>query len=358
VILGKIERQLIKQWYHEDLNALRLKKHDPSIDLEFIIDQIKGRKKSKTKCPTWFEHEDVIFPPYLSMEQSSSERTAKRKASFFLKGRVLDMTGGMGIDACFISDHVEQYTLCEQQETLAKINIQNFKTLGRFKIDVHYGNSLEYLKETEGFYDTIYLDPARRNKSVQTKSNKVFFLEDCEPNVVEHWTSVKNEVKELLLIYEKDAKGQSCEAINLKGDGSESIYISSAINSKSAIEYSPILQYIYEPNKAILKANLQDQYHSKLGIKKLHPNTQFYTSETQISDYQGKSFEVVHELKSSLKAFKKQIPSKNLNVISRNHPLKAPAIEKKYQLNSGNDGYVIAFTDIEGKKMILTKLIP
>ncbi len=54
---------------------------DGDVELPFALDQIRGRQIARRKLPTWAAIDDILYPPHLSMEQCSSEQTARYKAS-------------------------------------------------------------------------------------------------------------------------------------------------------------------------------------------------------------------------------------------------------------------------------------
>ena len=51
-----------------------------SFDLKFAVQQISARQKVAKKLPSWTAHPDLLFPPSINLEQSSSEETATFKA--------------------------------------------------------------------------------------------------------------------------------------------------------------------------------------------------------------------------------------------------------------------------------------
>ena len=63
-----------------------------------IVDYINGWQKSKDKLPSWHSNEKVVFPPKLNMEQCSSETTALYKSLLTNGKKMIDITGGMGVD--------------------------------------------------------------------------------------------------------------------------------------------------------------------------------------------------------------------------------------------------------------------
>lgn len=65
----------------EDVRDLALKaKRTDGLDLPFALDQIAGWQTAQTKLPEWAACDGIIYPPHLSMEQCSSQFTARYKA--------------------------------------------------------------------------------------------------------------------------------------------------------------------------------------------------------------------------------------------------------------------------------------
>ena len=73
----------------------------PEWDMKAIAQQLVGKQIAKKKLPTWFQNNEVLYPVRLSMEQCSSEETAKYKTTIINSGRGIDLTGGFGVDTIF-----------------------------------------------------------------------------------------------------------------------------------------------------------------------------------------------------------------------------------------------------------------
>ena len=58
--------------------ALQAAKY-PDMDFSFALHQIKGWQVACKKLPSWAAHEQLLYPQQLSMEQCSSEQTARYK---------------------------------------------------------------------------------------------------------------------------------------------------------------------------------------------------------------------------------------------------------------------------------------
>src|SRR5690606_26050175 len=77
--------------------------HDVSV-LELML-QIESRSKTEKKLPSWFNTPNVLFPPKLNLEQTSSEITAKYKACLLKSETMADITGGFGVDCFYFANH-------------------------------------------------------------------------------------------------------------------------------------------------------------------------------------------------------------------------------------------------------------
>ena len=68
----------IREHSSDDVRALALQvKKYPDIDMPTAITQIAGRKVAAEKIPSWWEIEKIWYPKHLSLEQCSSEITAR-----------------------------------------------------------------------------------------------------------------------------------------------------------------------------------------------------------------------------------------------------------------------------------------
>ncbi len=376
-ILNKEIQKYINANLTTDLHSLLLKKSPfQEVSMQEIVQQIKGKKVAQKKFP-YLLKDGIIFPPNLNLEQASSQATAEFKAQS-LKGKsFIDLTSGFGIDAYFLSRNFDEVTLVEQNSNLLEIVKHNWKTLER-KANFINENLENFLKQNQEKFDLIYLDPARRDEH----KNKKFLLEDLSPNLLEiqddllkisdqiiiklsplidisylisvlknvveiQIIAVRNEVKESLVFIQlnKDRPQTTITCINLESE--EHSFSFNYIEDKSAIsEFSEPLQYLYIPNNAVLKSGGFNSISEKFNLKKLHPNSHFYTSEELLENFPGRRLKV--EIIDS-KQIKK---GDKFNIISKNYPLTPDEIKKKYKIKDGGKDYLI-FTQTLKNKIIL-----
>lgn len=197
-----IQQTFVKEHINDDVRDLALKAaRYPDVDMANALVQIKGYQAIKQKVPAWYACESLQFPPTLSLEQSSSEATARYKAALldtFLpmesRKKGVDLTGGLGVDAYFLSETFDEYVYVEHQELLCQLARYNFSQLDRGQISVQCAEAEEYLRSMNPV-DFIFLDPARRDD----KGKKVFALQDCTPDVSAMFSSLREKCRLLMI---------------------------------------------------------------------------------------------------------------------------------------------------------------
>ena len=407
-------KEFIEKHLKDDVNRLALAKFPEGIDREFVIRQIHARQVLSKKLPSWAENDELVFPKKLSLEQCSSELTAKYK-SFLVKGKTLiDLTGGMGVDTAFLSDNFDKTYYVEMQEELCEIAKHNFKLLNK-NIEVVNDNAEHFLTICDEV-DCIYLDPARRDEY----GRKMVSLHDCSPDVVElhdillkkakrvlvkvspmldmemvkkelkdisriHVVAVRNECKEILIEIQKfrNSESQNFEtSINvIATDLREGWNFAFTENEELEAQWTladNVGKYLYEPGAACMKAGCFKLLSQRYGLDKLHRNSHLYTSDELVADFPGRIFEVVNVVPFDKKA-KKNIWTlgledaekgseslslcdsatlKKTSVAVRNFPLSAEELKKNLGLQDGSDFYVFGST-MKGEKkvVILTKKV-
>lgn len=380
-------KTFVAEHMNDDIHQLALEaKKYPEINIPQALTQINGRKKIRQKVPFFYENEDILYPIQLSLEQSSSQTTATYKASLCDGNRLVDLTGGFGVDCYFLSEHFENVVYVERNAELCRLANHNFLALNRSNIQVVNTVSEEYLCELD-HADWIFIDPARRN----TSGKKLVHLSDCDPDVsalasmllekadnvmiklspmldinavIEqlphiktiHVIAIDNECKELLLILNKKVQTPiRIKTINFQKNQNQSFEytIQQELNSVSetATEIENYL-YLYEANSAIMKAGAFKHIGQKFNLYKLHIHTHLYVSNELHTDFPGRVFTIKRiwekdSWKSNAHSLKKA------NIATRNFPTSVDEIRKKLKLADGGDNYLFACTLSDNKKIII-----
>lgn len=367
-----------------DSSKLALQKNPfPDVNWIGILNQIAAKTKAKDKLPTFFRTEKIIYPSKISVEQTSSEKTAHYKASLVSGDTLIDLTGGFGVDDLYFSKVMKNIIHCEIDADLSSLVQHNFEVLGIQNIQCELGDSYTYLNKTNAKYDWIYIDPSRRSDT----KGKVFMLKDCLPNVPDllpfyftksdkiliktapildisagllelsnvkhiHIVAVDNEVKELLWELSKPFSGATTiKTINSTNDKREEFNFE--LNSNAQFpNYGLPKKYLYEPNSAIMKSGGFDEIGIQYQLDKLHQHSHLYTSEEQI-DFPGRVFEIqetFYYTKSEMKSF---LENKKANITTRNFPDSVEEIRKKWKIKDGGNLYCFFTTDRNNHKIVL-----
>ena len=375
----------------EDVRQLAfLGKKNPEVDMAYALDQIAGRQKARVKIPSWASIDGIVYPPHISMEQCSSEQTARYKARIAGNGeKIVDLTAGFGVDMAFMSAGFKQAVHVEMQPQLCAISSENYKHLGLNHVQVVCNDGVGYLHQME-HADLIFIDPARRDQH----GARTYGIADCTPNVLEiidemlqkadrvmiklspmldwqktvadvgnvsqvHIVSVGNECKELLLEV-KNGKGEKVKVFCVNDDqvfsyeiGEPHSFTPSPLHS---FTLSPLhsFTFLYEPNASVMKAGCFNLISHRFGITQPDANSHLFLSDKLVEGFPGRGFVIERvstmnkrELKEALAGIDKA------NVAVRNFPLSVADLRKRLKLKDGGDVYIFATTDAKKGHLVM-----
>ena len=383
--LNDTTRQFIRENLNADVPTLALKKAPVGTDVSLALRQITARQLLQKKVPQWAENEDLLFPAHLSIEQCSSEAAAKYKAGL-LEGRTFaDLTGGLGIDTYYISQHFQQADYVEKQEELCKLARHNFSVLNT-DIKVINETAEDYLNHCEP-KDYFFIDPARRDEH----GRKTVAIADCTPDVGSlqelllqkakcvmlklspmldinkaleelnhvkevHVVAVANECKELDFVLERDYHGAVRFAcVNLLTNQPEASFTLDEERNCQCKMADGVMHYLYEPNPAIMKAGCFKLLTMRYDVLKLHKNSNLYTSNNLISDFPGRIFEVegwAHYNKRVKQTLLQDVEKASIAV--RNFPLAVADLRKALKISDGDAAYLFA-TTLKGEEKVIIR---
>lgn len=382
-LLHKEVQEFLEENYGEEVSKILFKGSPfPDVTAQELAVQLTGKKKAEKKLPTWFKTGNIIYPPTLNLEQTSSEKTARYKASLMAGDTIVDVTGGFGIDSYFFSGNFQNVVHCELSEELSEVATHNFGVLGSKNIKSYVGDGIEFLENSSEKFDWIYIDPSRRDDA----GGRVFQLTDCHPNVPKHLDlflkkaeailiktsplldlkaglrelknvhavhviAVENDVKELLWLVKKEpAPRLKIKTINFRKKGDQ-VY-EKEMKKHDSVSLSTPLTYLFEPNAAIMKSGLFDAVGTDFSLLKLHQNTHLYTSNKLIK-FPGRCFEILRIVSYKKKKLKAAIDFDKAHIATRNFPETVASLRKQLKLKDGGDHYVFFTTGPTGEKMML-----
>lgn len=389
-ILRPEVQQFILDHEKEDEQKLLLRnKSILDVPTHLIVKQITGRRKAKDKLPLLYNTPDIVYPPGVSLEQSSSEVTAKFKADLMVsfsgkKNSIADLTGGFGIDTFYFSKCFANVSYVEPERELLEVVRHNMHQLGSLNIQYYNATAEIFLQNAYGQFDWIYADPSRRN----IHDKKIFLLSDSVPNVISildtvfqktgnlmiktsplldiqqgiselkkvtavYVISVNNECKEVLFICQsKTVNNTEITAVDITRDNTNAFSFFMEDERHANVAFAGPNKFLYEPNASLLKAGAFKSLCEKFNVYKLHTNTHLYTSENLVSNFPGRKFQIEGEVKPDPKNVKFFFPGGKANVTTRNYPLSVDALKKKTGLKDGGEKFLIGFTGPSKKHLV------
>ena len=400
---------------NDDVRKLALSaKRTEKLDLSFALDQIAGRQKARTKLPSWYalaasgegvdEAHFLVFPPHISMEQCSSEQTAKYKKRILDRllpsildhpwsrnAHFIDITGGFGVDFSFLAQGFAEATYVERQEHLCEIARHNFPLLGLPHANVickELETPLQLPSLRAALQETIvFIDPARRD----TNGNRTYAIGDCTPNILDfigellkktvvvvvklspmldwhqtvedinrasgsgnavrevHIVSTQNECKELLLVLSE--RYESELEVYCVNDDDVFVFTPSETRTKT-LEVKPSKK-LFVPNASVMKAGCFPEIEARFGIRQIGKNSHLFIGSEDIVGFPGRVFNILcvttmnkKELKSALAGIDRA------NISVRNFPLSPEQLRKRLKIKDGGDIYLFATTTDEEEHVI------
>jgi len=375
-----------------DIPSLVLKYNSiDGLPIASVVDQIMGRRKSREKLPSYFAHNDILYPPSINIEQTSSEVTASYKAqllsSFPDHDTIVDLTGGLGIDSFAFSKIFKVVVHVEPDGDLQALARYNHQQLGCSNIT--YVNQLaEHFLEVTSEISAAFIDPSRRKAS-----RKVYSFHDCVPDVTTLQTAifrqtnvllvkaspmhdiqlalreihnvqrvvvlaVDNEVRELLFLALRGFEAKPIlSAVNITSSSTVVIDFSIADEELAEASFDELKSYLYEPNAALLKAGAFKLTSTRFGVGKLHVNTHLYTSDELVEDFPDRIFRVISRIKGDEKLVRTYFPDGKANVVVRNYPSTPDELKKKLRLRDGGEKYLLGFTASSGPTLVAAERV-
>ncbi len=347
-----------------------------------MVNQAVFNQTIGSKVSEWDTDKALISPPKISLEQCSSQSTAKYKADLLSGDIGVDLTGGLGVDSCFFSKKFKDFTHNEINLNLSNVVKHNFDVLG-IK-NVKFTNIEAEKFELDESTDFVYLDPARRD----SVNRKMVSLKDCLPNLLEIKDLILSKTKILMVKYSpmldiKDSvlllktveqvlilseKNEMKELVFILTKGSNIDPLITCVNLQSGqnpfsfhythernvnLAFREPEGYLYEPNASIMKAGAFKSIALAYNISKIAANSHLYSSFECIPDFPGRIFEIQQVVDFDKKQIKKLLKTDKVNIAVRNFPYSTEEIKKQLGLKDGGDQYIFFSENHKKKKIVL-----
>lgn len=379
---------------------------EPELKRQIAL-QVSLLPKMQRKMPHFLQGGGYV-PHRVNFEQSSSELTARYKQQFVTNhDRVLDMTGGMGIDAIAMVSVAEGSLIYEIDPIMAQALTYNVhKLLQRDSVTVRCGDALAEIEAStlEGI-TLVYADPARRD--MDNPNKRLISMEEYSPAPLEiiarlqeqgytgrlllklspmldiqwvleqlphvyelHIVQLQDEVKELLVAISLRPQDVDVEVhlavVDRFGEVSQWSFPYNALSSVRKTYATKVEQYIHIPQPLLMKSGAYHLIAEEQSLSLLGPNSHIYTSSQASTSPLYKSYKLIEELDyskstlrgKSLQSIRQRYPA--LTIMSRHFPLTAQELKKTLRTDESDTYYLLATTLGErGRKLlILTSFQP
>ncbi len=382
-------KEVIKAHLKDDPSSFTLTHQGKTdIPVRAIAEQIACYKKAKKKLPA-LSQKNLLYES-VALQQSSSEATACFKQSFMSGGKLIDCTGGLGIDSIALSNSFEDIVCCEINPVLTELFSVNCKTLAVTNIEIHNTDSIELLKQfPDNTFDWLYIDPSRRNaqqrhvgfskcepditphldlflrkaSNICIKASPAFEITEAEKQLLGlHTTivvSVVGECKEILFLLNRDTTGLSplIKVVMLSREGTVEVVVERKgddIQSRMCSE--TLRRYFYIPDPAIIKARCSEKIAEEFCLSFINTSVDYMTSERCVIDFPGRIFKVEAVLPWQRKKVKQYLKEKNItkaNIARRDFPLAPEEIKEMLKLGDGGEEYLFFTRDAHGKPIFI-----
>lgn len=348
----------------------------PDLPVRELAAQLKLRRKAETKFPGW-ANLDILYTER-ALEQSSGQVAATHKRKW-LKGRVIDLSGGLGSDLIHSADQISFMAYCDIDPELCDLFRHNAGAVGVHPYAIHNGDGIKTLSQyPDDSFDVVYVDPDRRMGKGRSVS-----LQDTSPDVTAHLNmmltkgkmllvkaspaldpteaerqlpglseyhvvSVGGEVKEVLLQVERGLTGPARRVATLiRGDHHTEI-VGDGLTAHVWQGGNPSI--FCEPDPAVIRAGLTSELAARHGLQHVSPGSVYLVGSAIASDFPGRVFAIDDILPAnfrSVKAWCKERGIEKANIARRDFPEHPDAIRKALKLKDGGDFYLF-FTKWQG----------
>ena len=116
-----------------------------------------------------------------------------------------------------------------------------------------------------------------------------------------------------------------------------------------------VLNYLYEPNPAVMKAGCFKLLTERFDVYKLHKNSNLYTSENSVPSFPGRIFEVEAWAPYNKKVKQSLLSNvERASIAVRNFPLSVVELRKSLKIGDGDETYLFA-TTLKGEEKVIIR---
>jgi hypothetical protein len=344
-----------------------------------VSEHLQCLSKAKSKIPTWADS-GCIFNRK-AYEQCTSEAVAHFHTTLVHSGKVLNLTGGMGVDDDAFETAGCTVTSLDSDPGMNALFRYNAAVLGLKNVNRLDQSAEDFLAQNKELYDCVYADPDRRPQGnrtsgfVELHSPDVFELYRQYHSIAPRWliklspmtdlswllqldlpmdlTVVEygGEVKEVLCHLHSLAKG----TIDLAVISANGVAVFDSVNPACQTDF----EVFSEPCSGAIKAEFNRKIESETGLVARNRNQTYFTGTELLPGELARNFRLIREISGSISQIAQQLTEMKIdraNISSRDFILKTEALKQKLKLKDGGGTYLF-FTGKEVKTCFVCEKI-
>jgi GNAT superfamily N-acetyltransferase len=361
-----------------------------------LAEQLQCYPVAAAKYP--HRHRPGMIYTRRALAQATAEPVLNWRATLVRDDRsVVDLTGGLGMDAFALATCAERMTYVEQNADLAAIARHNHALLGASAIEHVIGDAAHWLAAPAGradALDVLFVDPDRRAAGT---GKRLLRLEDCTPDVLTllpsmrararraliklspaldidlafrqleaatiRVVSVRGEVKELLAECAGDRKSPRVEAVMLDAGGAIADHVvddwPSRTDAPAANAWSECL---YEPDAALIKAGLSAHVALAHGLSFVRRGLAYLTGPDSDAPFSGQRYRIREVMGFKEKAIRRALRERGLDAVQihrRDFPHTPDALYAAFKLKPGSQADLFFARGVNRRpQMLITERVP
>ncbi len=352
--------------------ATYLRQHLPPAHAQAILETIILRQQATAK----FSRADQMFFTRPALEQASAELISQYRAQRFVAAglrQVADLGCGIGGDALALAGHAH-VTGVEWDAVRLAMAQENVRV---------YGHGAQFhplqadLRELTPLpVEALFFDPARRDEH----GRRFYSVQQYQPplNLVERWgvaTAVKISPG---VDYAEIPAGAEAEFISLAGELKECVLwtgdLHSQVRRRATLlptgdtltdadlpaHPTPITvpgHYLYEPDKAVIRAHLVEALAYQLNASKIDDEIAYLTSSEPVETPLARRYVVETVRPFHLKQLRRYLHEQQIGSVTikkRGSPLEPEQLKQQLKLTGPAENHRILFlTHIQGEPSVI-----
>ncbi|MFQ5436947.1 MAG: class I SAM-dependent methyltransferase, partial [Anaerolineae bacterium] len=324
-----------------------------------------------------FSRAAAMFFTRPALEQASGEAVAAYRARRFARlgaEWVADLGCGIGGDALALAAHAQVIGIDRDEVRLgmAQANVSAYGCDGRFHPVQADLTDLPPLP-----VDALFFDPARRD----THGRRLFSVSDYRPplSLIDGWrqrvphTAVKISPG---VDYAELPPDAEVEFISMKGEVKEAVLwfggLGSAVARRATLlpggntlttndlpegetAVTPPQSFLYEPDKAIIRAHLVEALAARLNAAKISPDIAYLTGETAVAAPFARCFLIESVMPFQLKRLRQHLRQNRIGQViikKRGSPLQPDQLRQQLRLK-GDKQRILFLTQVMGEAAVI-----